>query len=36
MSFDIVDISHTITGKQPNKKKAVDIPETIQTRWKYI
>ena len=35
MSFDVIDLSDTITRKRINKKKAIDIFEAIQSIWKY-
>ena len=35
MSFDVIDLSDTITRERINKKKAIDISETIQSIWKY-
>ncbi len=35
MSFDIVDLSDITTRERINKKKAIDISETMQSIWKY-
>ena len=35
MNFDIVDFLDTKTRKWINKKKAIDISESMQSRWKY-
>ncbi len=35
MSFDVVDLSDTTTRERINKKKAIDISETMQSIWKY-
>ena len=34
-SFDVVDLSDTITRERINKKKAIDISESMQSIWKY-
>ena len=35
MSFDVVDLSDTTTRERINKKKAIDISESMQSIWKY-
>ena len=35
MSFDVFDFSDTTTREQINKKKAIDISESMQSIWKY-
>ena len=35
MSFNVVDLSDTTTRERINKKKAIDISESMQSIWKY-
>ena len=35
MSFDVVDLSDITTRERINKKKAINISETMQLLWKY-
>ena len=35
MSFDVVDLSDTTTRERINKKKAINISESMQSIWKY-
>ena len=36
MSFDVINFLDIIIREQINKKKAIDILESIQSMWKYV
>ena len=35
ISFDVIDLLHTITHEQINMKKAIDISKAMESIWKY-